>query len=114
MYHTVCIGKLLLVDVFLAGGKDDLIFCPEDIGLIPGKEVAIGFSQVLFPFVSHEKAVGIIEQYPLVPYVLDKNRIGHRIDDIVQIIPGFLKRLLCALALADFADDMHTCNHLPG
>ena len=101
MNLSLGVGNLFLIDILFPGGENRLVFQPKDIRLAFQEKIVIRYSEEFIPVVSDQIAVGVVEQYPAVLPVLDKDRLGKEVDDFVKVVSGFRQSLLRPLALGD-------------
>jgi len=78
------IGKELLVDVGIAAVNDQPVIGAKDVGLGLWHKVVVGLADQLFGAVPHQVAHGLVHQDEAAVFVLQEDRVRHRIDDAAQ------------------------------
>ena len=106
------VGERFLVAVFATGGEHQFVLLPEDPGLLTRKEVEIGLADQPFALGPDEGTIGVVQHDPAVLTVLDEDRIGCHVDDLVEKLLGVTAFSLGPLGRGDIVIDSHHADGL--
>ncbi len=94
MESAGCVREPLLIHVLKPRAEDHVILFPEDFRLLLGEEVVFRLPRQRLHGESHKFTVRVIQYDVAVLFILHKDRIRDRIDDVVEKLLGELQLLL--------------------
>ncbi len=81
---AIRVGVLFFVDVGLAGLEDQPVFGVEGACLLGREQIGVGLADEALARDAGKVAQGLVHQQEAQLVVLDQDRVGHRVDDVVQ------------------------------